>query len=108
MLLDVLVTDRAQTELDKSHDWWARNRSPAQADRWYTGFVQAMLALEENPERCPLAPEDELFPIQLRQLNYGLGSNPTHRALFTIRPRAVVILRVRHLAQRSLSGDDLP
>ena len=50
MPLDVLLTERAQNELDKSHAWWAQNRSPDQANQWYTGFVQAMLALEENPD----------------------------------------------------------
>jgi plasmid stabilization system protein ParE len=104
---EVILTDRAQDELDRSHDWWAENRSPQQADRWYVGFVKEMLTLEENPERCPLAPENELFPYEVRQLNYGLGARPTHRALYTVRLKEVVILRVRHHAQRPLTVDDV-
>lgn len=104
---DVLLTRRAQDELDRNHDWWAKNRSPEQADRWYVGFIQAMLTLENDPERCPLAPENELFLIEVRQLNFGLGNTLTHRALYTVRPDAVVILRVRHLAQQPLSSEDV-
>ena len=104
---EVILTERAQQELDLIHKWWAENRSPQQADNWYIGFVRKTLTLEQNPERCPLAPENELFPYKVRQFNYGLGSKPTHRALFTIRPDAVVILRVRHLAQQLVSDEDV-
>jgi plasmid stabilization system protein ParE len=104
---EVILTKRAQDELEEAHKWWAENRSADQANRWYTGFIQAMLTLENAPERYPLAPENELFRIEVRQLNYGLGNKPTHRALYTVRPDAVVILRVRHLAQQPLSFDDL-
>jgi hypothetical protein len=77
-----------------------------QANRWYVGFIQAMLTLEKNPYRCPLAPESDLFPYEVRQLNYGQGRQPSHRALYTVRPDSVVVLRVRHLAQRPVSPDD--
>lgn len=103
---EVLLTKKAQEEVDQSHVWWAENRSPEQANRWYVGFFQAMISLEQNPNRCPLAPENDQFPYELRQLNYGLGSNPTHRAIFTIRNNVVLILRIRHLAQRLIQPDD--
>jgi plasmid stabilization system protein ParE len=103
----VLLTQRAQDELDQAHDWWAENRSSEQANRWYVEFLQAMLTLENAPQRWPLAPENEFFPYEVRQLNFGLGSRPTHRALYTVRPDVVVILRVRHLAQEPLSADDI-
>jgi plasmid stabilization system protein ParE len=65
---EVILTDRAQAELDRTHNWWAKNRSPEQADRWYVGIVKEMLTLEQSPERCPLAPENEFFPFEVRQL----------------------------------------
>lgn len=104
---EVILTKRAQEELGRIHQWWAKNRSPQKADRWYVGFIEEMLKLGENPERCVVATENEFFSYEVRQLNYGLGGNPTHRALYTIRPEAVVILRVRHLAQRPLTPDDV-
>jgi plasmid stabilization system protein ParE len=107
MMHEVLLTARAQDELERNHNWWAAKRSADQANRWYTGFIQLMLTLQNKPERCPLALENELLPIQVRQLNYGLGAKPTHRALYTVRADTVVILRVRHLAQQPLSSEDL-
>ena len=41
-------------------------------------------------------------PYEIRQLNFGLGSKPTHRLVYAIRRDRVVILRVRRLAQQSL------
>lgn len=105
---DVVLTRHAQDELEQAYDWWAENRSTRQADRWYTGFIQAMLALEQDPERFSLAPESDLFSIDVRQLHYGVSGKPTHRALFTIRSdTSVVILRVRHLAQKPLTSDEI-
>jgi plasmid stabilization system protein ParE len=103
---EVLLTNKAQAEIDQSHDWWAQNRSPEQANRWYVGFFQAMISLERNPARCPLAPESDHFPFELRELTYGLGAKPTHRAVFTIRDKLVLVLRIRHLAQRPIQPDN--
>ena len=48
-----------------------------------------------------------MFPFEVRQMTYGLGSRPTHRALFVIRPDMVYVIAIRHLAQRAVSPDDL-
>lgn len=55
----------------------------------------------------PLAREKDAFPIEIRELRYGLGRRPTHRAVFAIRPNVVVIYAIQHLAQRDLTLDDL-
>lgn len=102
---EVVLTKAAQDELDNFHSWWTENRSPDQANRWYTGFYEAMISLEQNPTRCQLAPENDHFTYELRQLNYGLSSKPTHRAIFTIRETVVLILRIRHLAQSLIEPD---
>jgi plasmid stabilization system protein ParE len=46
------------------------------------------------PARCPLAPENEDHPKEIRQLVHG-----RYRILFTIEPGRVVILHVRHGAR---------
>jgi plasmid stabilization system protein ParE len=106
MTLAVFLTDRADRDLVQACTWWAENRSAEQAERWYDGFSRAILSLATNPERCPLAPENEALRYEVRQLSYGLGRRPTHRAVFTIRGNMVLILRVRHLAQQPLSPGD--
>ena len=101
----VAITHRAQAELEAAYEWWATNRSSSQALQWYNGFIDAIRSLSENPSRYPLAAESNFFPYQIRQLNYGV-SRPTHRAVFTIRKRLVLVIRVRPLAQTSITPDD--
>jgi plasmid stabilization system protein ParE len=102
MKFDVLITDQARQEAQAIHDWWAANRSAEQAARWYDEFIRRALALEVNPEHGAVAPENGRFPYELRQLNFGIGRKSTHRMLYTIRQKDVVVLRVRHLAQQDI------
>jgi plasmid stabilization system protein ParE len=89
MTYDVLITARAEQEAQDAHDWWAENRSPEQAARWYDEFLKAAGSLERNPERYALAAENGRFPYEVRQLNFGVGLKPTHRLVYTIRAKDV-------------------
>jgi plasmid stabilization system protein ParE len=104
MIYKVIILPLAEQEAQANHDWWAANRSTEQAARWYEAFAESVLSLEQKPDRCALAPENGQFPYEVRQLNFGIGSKPTHRIVYTIRPGDVVVLRVRHLAQDEI-GD---
>jgi plasmid stabilization system protein ParE len=108
MMYRVALTDRADRELEAAATWWAKHRSPGQAVRWYAGFSEAIASLARNPQRCPLAPENGRFPYEIREMHYGLGPRPTHRAVFTIRPDMVLGLTIRHSAQTDLADGDLP
>ena len=101
---EVLVTERAERELNQAANWIAET-APETAERWFNGFVQSILTLSSNPERCSLAAENKSFPFELRQLLYG--RRRSHRALFTIRKKSVIILSIRHVKQKELSPDDL-
>jgi len=79
---EVFVTDKASGQLFEAAQWWADHRSVEQAKRWFDGFVRAIDSLQDNPERCALARENDDLPEKLRELHYGLGSRPTHRAIF--------------------------
>ena len=104
----VVLAAQADRELEDAVNWWAEHRSPQQAARWYAGFSEALSSLAENPQRYPLARENGRFPYELRELHYGVGSRPTHRAVFTVRPEIVLVLSIRHAAQAELSEEDLP
>ena len=104
MKYEVLVTGRAEHQLNEAADWIAKS-SPLAAERWFNGFVDALLTLGENPERCSLAHESQRFPYELRQLLYG--RRRTYRALFTIRGPNVVVLAIRHSSQRDVTPNDL-
>jgi hypothetical protein len=87
---DGRLTIKAHRQLKRAAKWRAENRSALQAERWMAGFLQALCGLADNPERHPLARENGELPITLRELRYGLGRRPTHRAVFVIRPNGVI------------------
>jgi plasmid stabilization system protein ParE len=98
----VVITERAAQEIEDTAAWWAKERSAEQADRWYLGIRAAIASLADSPERWAIAQENNRFLYELRELHYGLGSHPTHRVLYTIVKETVVVLTVRHAAQRPL------
>ena len=107
MTYHVEITEFAERDMRSAHRWWADNRSKHQADRWYTGFANEIASLSVNPERQPQSRESHWFGIELRDLVFGTGRRPTHRAVFTIRGDSVVVLTIRHLAQADLSAEDV-
>ncbi len=105
MSFHLFVSNRAESELRTAADWWAQHRSLEQAQRWYGGFSEAIWALVNDPRRFPLARENDRVSFEIRQLNFGIGRRPTHRAVFTLLPDTVAVLTVRHLAQADIRGD---
>lgn len=103
----VTVLPRARRQLYESARWWAQHRSREQAARWLDGLEQALASLEDNPERCGLAGENDAFSFTLRQLLYGLGRKKTHRAVFEVRDNEVIVYAIRHVAQKDLTPDDI-
>jgi plasmid stabilization system protein ParE len=106
-MAEVRITGPARTDIDEAYVWWAVNRSPAQAGRWFSGILLAIESLGTDAERHPIAAETDRFPKLLREMMFGLQRRPTHRVLFTIEGATVSILRVRHVSQRSLRPDEL-
>jgi len=103
----VVITQQAEREMQSAFDWWAEHRSKLQADRWYAGLAKAIANLSENAERHGQSRERDRFAYEIRDLLFGSGRRPTHRAVFTIRGEEVVVLTVRHVAQPDLSPDDI-
>lgn len=107
MTLPVHQHPRVEAELEAGFCWWAKHRSLQQAARWYNAFRDALETMSENGVQFPLAAESDMFPFEVRQMNFGLGSKPTHRALFVIRPGMIYVIAIRHLAQGPICPDDL-
>lgn len=106
MKYDVVLTDTARRQLDEACSWYAAQDRHV-ADKWYNGFIDALISLENNPQQHGLAGENDAFSEELRQVLYGSGHKKTHRAVFAIRPGMVVVHLIRHLAQQDISPDDL-
>jgi len=104
----VVYTEQASRELEESAVWWAENRDREEAARWYLGFSDRILGLSELPHSLALADENDDFPYEIRQLNYGISSRPTHRAIFTIiEPDIVLVLTIRHAARDRIGPSDV-
>lgn len=106
MSYQLRVMPRAQVQLCNAALWWAENRSAKQAAAWPEGFEAALSKLAIDPQRWPLATESVDVGIEIRQMNYGIGRSKTHRAVFEICDRDVVVHAIRHLAQDALHADD--
>ena len=95
-MFKILITRKAEDDIISSATWWRQNRSAEQAERWYNAIHQAIGTLASLPARCPFAEKTEK---EIRNLLFGLSSNPTHRILYYIEEEYVVIFRVLHTSQ---------
>lgn len=107
MAAQVVVMKRALADLQDHFEWWRDHRSAEQAVRWYNHALKLLQSLSTNAMKCRLSAENADFPFEIRQLNFGLGRRPSHRAVFTVRPDMVLVLRIQHLAQDQLTLDDI-
>ncbi len=76
------------------------------ASRWLDRFEEALQTLSHNPRRCRLAPENDLVPVEVRQLLFGRGRN-VYRALFTISGDDVQVLHVRRAVRDTATPEEL-
>ena len=103
MTYTVDVTAQAGAEAEEAY-LWILERAPEAAARWWNGLEAAILSLEEMPARCRLAPENDEFEEESRELLYGKRQH-RYRILFTIREQAVIVLHIRHGAREHIHGE---
>jgi plasmid stabilization system protein ParE len=77
-------------------------RNSRAASRWYAGLKNAILSLEDLPDRCPVTPER----ANLRHLLYGRKPN-VYRVIFRVqeKQKKVEVLHIRHGARRTLTDN---
>ena len=99
----VNLTARAQRDLALLYVRINAEDSDA-ALKWYRGFKEAILSLEEQPNRYPVTPESEKF----RHLLYG-NKRHIYRAIYRVleKQKQVEVLHIRHGAQRKFKGSDI-
>ncbi|HEX6986527.1 MAG TPA: type II toxin-antitoxin system RelE/ParE family toxin [Planctomycetaceae bacterium] len=105
MTYEVRLTARAERDLEEAYRWY-RERAAGHAERWYNGFLDALVSLERAPQSFPLIPERENFREEVRHLLYG--RRRSWRAIFVVRGGTVLVLHIRHSSRHTLSPDDLP
>jgi len=97
MKYTVYITDPAQEELDAAYIWLVA-QTPQHGPLWHNGLLDAIISLESNPARCPIAPGSEAGPVGTRQLLYG-SKQHAYRILFMIREDRVIVLHIIHGAR---------
>jgi plasmid stabilization system protein ParE len=82
---------------------WIRQFNKESAKIWYEGLLEAVFALEENPQRCNIAKESEFIERELRQLIYGKKTQ-MYKIYFEIREeeKTVRVYRIWHTSKESL------
>lgn len=102
MAYAVNLTVRAQRDLAFLYEDIHAEESDA-ALEWHLGFKQAILSLQEHPNRCAVPPESG----NLRHLLYG---NKPHgyRAIFRVleKQKQVEVLHIRHGARHGFKAAD--
>ena len=100
----VIFEDSAQADVRESYDWGCRVWGKPAAQQWARQLRTAVSnQLRVIPRAFPLAPEDDEFSEEIRQMVVG-----RYRVLFTIKGRKVHVLHVRgaYLGAIHQSEDD--
>ena len=87
----VVFEESAQADVRRSYDWGWRSWGKKEAQRWLRQLRTAVFRqLSLMPRGFPIAPEDDEFSEEIRQVIVG-----RYRVLFTIKKRKVHVLHVR-------------
>ena len=99
----VNITPRAERDFASLYREINAEESDA-ALEWYRGLKEAVLTLEELPNRCPVTSEK----AQLRHLLYG-NKPHVYRVIFRVveKQKRVDVLHIRHGARDKFKGSDV-
>jgi plasmid stabilization system protein ParE len=95
MAFRVETTAAAERDGEAILDWLLSEHAGDTGLRWFAALHDAIASLAELPRRCPLAPENDVLPFEVRQLLHGRKPN-VYRILFTIEDQTVYVLHIRH------------
>jgi plasmid stabilization system protein ParE len=99
MSFRVEVTAEAERDADAILEWLFSQYAGEAGLRWFAALEDAIQSLAEFSERCALAPENQVFPFEVRQLLYGHKPH-VYRILFTVDRSTVHVLQIRHGRRR--------
>jgi len=87
----VVFEESAQADVRESYEWGCRVWGKKQTEQWVRHLRAAVAKqLSIVPRGFPLAPENDEFAEEIRQMIVG-----RYRVLFTIRKSAVHVLHIR-------------
>ena len=65
------LSEQAQRDVAAIYDWLLAEHAGDAGERWFIALRAAVASLAAFPSRCPIAPENQDSPVELRQLLYG-------------------------------------
>ena len=84
-------SDESLEDLDRSFEWGCGYWGVEEATGWYFKMRDAIPnGLELFPLRHPIAPENEQYSVEVRQMIHG-----RYRILFNVSGRIVTVLHIR-------------
>jgi toxin ParE1/3/4 len=103
MAYRVNITARAERDLERLYKELEAEHSGA-ALNWYRGLQDAIVSLEEYPNRCPTTPES----VILRHLLYGRRPH-IYRVIYRVmeKQKQVNVLHIRHGARRRFQSSNI-
>src|SRR6185295_6375356 len=100
----VETSEDAEYEMAAILEWLLQQHAGEDGIQWFLGLEAAVASLDEFPQRCSLAPENQVFPFEVRQLLYGRKPH-LYRILFTIENNIVHVLHIRHGRQKPIEPE---
>jgi plasmid stabilization system protein ParE len=99
----VNITPRAERDFARLYQQINAEESDA-ALKWYRGLKEAVLSLDDQPNRRPVTPKKG----QLRHLLYGKKPH-IYRVIFRVfeKQKRVDVLHIRHGARQQFKASDL-
>jgi plasmid stabilization system protein ParE len=101
----LVLLPQAIAEVEEQAAWWAQHHSREQAARWLDAIHKQLESIVLFPESHPLSAECPSFPFVIRDRLLGLGSRPSHRAVFTIVNHTIFVLTVRRATEDRLGPE---
>lgn len=68
MAFRVRTSANAKRDVDAILAWLLSQEAGDGGWRWFQGLREAVASLANSPKRFPLAPENAMFPFEVRQL----------------------------------------
>lgn len=106
MRYKVLLTDRAESDIDSALLWFRKQRASDAGKRWFNLLTERIQTLELHPDRCPVAAESEYAGAEIRELSFG-RRQVQYRILFVINNKFVTVLREWHASRDRMTRQDL-
>lgn len=102
----LIVSDRAERDVDKHYLWLAKRTSTG-GGRWYSKYCVTLESIRVAPERDPIARESRKFAYVIRERLFKTRRGLRYRILFAVIGDEIHVLCVRGPGQRPIRPSDL-